>query len=225
GWEFPGALVVYGLVLAGLAFTLARWPRRLRPVLLAIGLFPLIFAVLPTTYYFGEPRYLDFLWPLLALVAGWAVVRLPTVVQAAVLIALLALTGNGVAGMVRLEGPPGEPYEDISPQDVGGLVLLLDSLEVDRAVADYWVAYRLTWETEGRIVATPFSPIRDLRADREVRKSPRAVFIVVASRCRGALQQSLQQRGAGFAVKTASGVWDVVVPDEPLRQEAIGSSC
>ncbi len=225
GWEFPGAVVVYAMVLAGLALVLLRWPGRLRPVLLSIGLFPLIFAALPTTYYFGEPRYLDFLWPLLALVAGWAVVRLPTAVQVGVLIALLVLTLNGVAGMVRLEGPPGEPFEDISPQDVGRLVLLLDTLEADRVVADYWVAYRLTWETEGRIVATPFAPIRDLRAESEVRKRPRAVFVVVASRCRGALQRSLSLQGAGFSVHTVSGVWDVVVPDEPLRLEVPGPTC
>src|SRR5205814_989729 len=83
-------------------------PPALRPILLTIALYPLIFAALPTTYYYGEPRYLDFLWPLLALLAGWAIAAIPNLALRAVAVAgVLAVTANGLSHMVELQGPPG----------------------------------------------------------------------------------------------------------------------
>lgn len=218
GWEFVGARIAYGVVLVALLGLLVWRPRPLRPVLLAIAAYPLVFAVLPTTYYYGEPRYLDFLWPLLALVAGWAIARAPLVLQAVVVAAVLAVTANGVAGMVALAGPPGEPFEDLSPESVDTLVLALDVLEADRAFADYWVAYRLTFETDERIIATPLQLVRDRRIDQSARESERPVY-VEAKRCKGLVRQALTARSIDFEVTPVAGVWDVVVPEERVLPE------
>jgi hypothetical protein len=189
-------------------------------VLLAIAAYPLVFALLPTTYYYGEPRYLDFLWPLLALVAGWAITRLPTAAQAAAVLAIVAVTAHGLAGMVDLEGPPGEPFEDVSPVDVDALVLALDTLQADRVFADYWVAYRLTWETEGRIVATPLALVRDEGVDEEVRDAGHPVF-VEARRCDGIAQDALRRAGHDVRVTPVDGVWDVLVTDARVLPEDV----
>src|SRR5205814_4175864 len=127
-----------------------------RPIPLTIAPYPLIFAALPTPYYYGEPRHLDFLWPPLALLAGWAIAAIPNLALRAVAVAgVLAVTANGLSHMVELQGPPGRPFEDISPRPVAPLVRALDDLGVDHAYADYWVAYRLTFATDDRIRATP----------------------------------------------------------------------
>ena len=220
GWEFAGSKLLYGAVLLGLVALLVVRPKPLRLVLLVVAAYPLVFAVLPTTYYYGEPRYLDFLWPLLALAAGWAVARLPLAAQAAAVIALLAVTAHGLAGMVDLHGPPGEPFEDVSPQAVAPLVRALDNVPADRVFADYWVAYRLTWETEGRIVATPLAPVRDDRIDDEVRSADRPVF-VEARRCEGRIQEALRAGGHPFRVTPVAGAWDVIVPEEPVLPEDV----
>jgi hypothetical protein len=217
GWQVVGAKVLYVAALAGIAIAVLRWrPPALRPVLLTIALYPLIFAALPTTYYYGEPRYLDFLWPLLALLAGWAVAALPHVaLRAVAVVALLALTANGLSHMVRLEGPPGKPFEDISPRPVAPLVAALDDLGVDRAIADYWVAYRLTFATNDRIRATPFAPVRSPDEDRAVRTSTRLAYVVDTGSCLDErLHEQLAAGSIGFIERTAD-VWRVVVPDEP----------
>ena len=223
-WEPTGARLTYGLVLAGLAVVLVVRPRRLRPVLLALAAYPLIFALLPTTYYYGEPRYLDFLWPLLALLAGAALVRLPVSARAAALAVVVAVTANGVAGMVQLEGPPGEPFEDVSPEPVAELVVALDDLGADRVLADYWVAYRLTWETDGRIVASPLTDRRDDRLAEAVAAADRPV-LVTAVRCERRLHGALAAAGVAFTEERVAGVWDVVVPERPVTVDALGPVC
>lgn len=220
GWEVPGGVVAYGALLVGLAVVLVARPLPLRPVLLSVAAYPLVFALLPTTYYYGEPRYLHFLWPMLALVAGWALARLPAIGQVVGVVAVLALTGNGLAGMVRLEGPPGEPFEDVSPEPVDTLVLALDTLEADAAFADYWLAYRLTFETDERIVATPLQVVRDPRIDEAVRRDEHPVY-VEALRCDGLVQQALTAKGIGFSVTPVARGWEVVVPDEPVLPEEL----
>jgi hypothetical protein len=223
GWQFAGARVAYGLVLLGIVVLLVRRPVGLRPVLLAVAAYPLLFAVLPTTYYYGEPRYLDFLWPLLALLAGWALVRLPMPALAAAVVAVLAVTALGVSRMTELHGPPGEPFEDLSPVPVDDLAAALDRLDVRTAFADYWVAYRLDWETGGRIVASPVDPVRDPRLDAQVRRSPRSAF-VAAVRCKGRLQEVLEARAVPFEEHRVAGVWDVVIPARRVLPEELAGS-
>lgn len=223
-WELPTADLLYALVVVGLAALVVAGPKGLGPIRLAVGTYPLVFALLPTTYYYGEPRYLDFLWPLLALLAGAALLRLPVAARAVALVAVLALTANGVAGMTRLQGPPGEPFEDVSPEPVMALVAALDELGADHVHADYWVAYRLTWETEGRIVASPLRDRRDGVSAAEVGQGERPV-LVSAVRCERRLQAVLTAAGVAFTEERVGGVWDVVVPERRVDPEELPGVC
>ena len=40
-----------------------------------------------------------------------------------------------------------------APRDLGPLISTLDSLGLDRVYADFWLAYRLTFDTDERIIA------------------------------------------------------------------------
>lgn len=223
-WELPAAELLYAGVVVGLTLVVIAGPRRLGLVRLAVATFPAVFALLPTTYYYGEPRYLDFLWPLLALLAGAALVHLPVVGRALAVAAVLALTANGVAGMTGLAGPPGEPFEDVSPEPVTPLVAALDDLGADHVFADYWVAYRLTWETGGRIVASPLTDVRDPVLDDAVRTAP-APALVTAVRCERRLQAALESAGVGFTERRVAGVWDVVVPERRIDPGELRPVC
>ena len=41
----------------------------------------------------------------------------------------------------------------VAPRDLGPLISTLDDLGVDRVYADFWLAYRLTFDTDERIIA------------------------------------------------------------------------
>jgi hypothetical protein len=225
-WELPAADLLYAGAVVGLALLVVCGPPRLAPVRLAVAAYPAVFALLPTTYYYGEPRYLDFLWPLLALLAGAALARLPLAGRALVVVAVLALTANGVAGMTRLEGPPGEPFEDVSPEPVAALVAALDGLGADHVFADYWVAYRLTWETGGRIVASPLTDVRDPVLEAEVRSAPApAPALVTAVRCERRLQATLDAAGVAYDEQPVAGGWQIVVPERQVTPGALGPLC
>ena len=52
---------------------------------------------------------------------------------------------------VRAIHPRGLP---VAPRDFGGLVSTLDGLGLDHVYADYWIAYRLAFDTRERIIAS-----------------------------------------------------------------------
>jgi hypothetical protein len=225
GWRGVWGRPLYGLVLLGLVVVLVIRPRGLRPVLLAIAAYPLIFALLPTTYYYGEPRYLDFLWPLLALVAGWAAVRLPAAVLPVVVVAFVALTATGVDTVTELRGPRDEPFEDISPEPVDAVVARLADLRATHVFADYWLAYRLTWETDGGVVATPLAPERDPQVAAEVRRHARPAYVHLAPSCRNvALKDALEAEGVTFTTHDA-GIYEVVLPARRVHPEDLALRC
>jgi hypothetical protein len=226
-WEVPAARVAYVLVLAGIVLAIVlRRPRSGGPVLLALALYLPIFALLPTTYYYGDPRYLTFLLPLLALLAGAGVAWLRPGLQAVAVVAVLALTGNGILHMTRLEGPPGKPLEDMAPHPVGPVAAALTDLDVDRAFADYWVAYRLAWETHERIRATPIQLVRSPVDDAVVRRAPVSAYVAVAGSCLDdRIHAGLAAHGIDFSSVRAD-LWDVIVPARrALPEEVVPEPC
>jgi len=54
------------------------------------------------------------------------------------------------------------------PADFGPLIAALDRLHVDRVFADYWVAYRLDFQTDERVVAAESPQERYTRVGRKV---------------------------------------------------------
>lgn len=153
-----GALVgiaLYALMLAAIALTLRRLGRRLGPLAPVALLFPLFYAASPYAWMTIEPRYLVFVGPVLALLvvaAGGAPGR-----SAAIASALALLTLVGVAQLARARpSPPVVVAEGVVvPADIGPLVRALDAHGVRNAWADYWLAWRVVFETDERLIAVP----------------------------------------------------------------------
>lgn len=154
GWPLgrvPSALVLAGL-LGGFAWSALR-RRGDAGVLYAIAAaFPFLYAASSFTWLVEEPRYLVLLAPVVALLLA-RLARGPR--GAAVLLgAVLALS---VAGLARMDGAG--RYELRTggvrvPDDLTPLLRLLEREGVRTAYANYWVAWRITFESRERIVAT-----------------------------------------------------------------------
>ncbi len=173
GWLiFPAAgialYVLLGLLLLVWVATLAF---RGEALLLAffVALFPLLYAYSSYAVYWNDGRYAIYLAPVLALLAASGLdelarsrARVRRAVPALGLVAAVAVT---LAAAARLE-----PYTPLAhshgaraswtswradpDQWLGPLVSALERSHIRGAYAGYWVAYALTFESHGRVVAS-----------------------------------------------------------------------
>ena len=148
-WLVPrlAALVYLGL---GVALVVAAIRRRSRPVLLLaiLATFPLIYAWFPGAWFVGEGRYALFVAPFLALAVAWLVRRPDVLLVIAALSAVISFV------VVR---PMGSEY----PRHLGPDIAALRRIGVDHAWADYWLSYRLTFESNGVIESSSYGSSRD----------------------------------------------------------------
>jgi 4-amino-4-deoxy-L-arabinose transferase-like glycosyltransferase len=192
-WLVPGlAAVAYVAILALFAYGAYRARRQVTSLLYAVCLvFPFLMAISPKTYLTTDPRYFSVLMPVFALL----VAQLARTYARATLVLLVA--GALTIAWVR------DSYEHLhaghgdastAPHSIAPLIATLDGLHLRRAFADYWIAYRLAFESRERIIAvenkfddlairngvvepTPDRFVRYRRYDREVRASSRHAFV------------------------------------------------
>jgi hypothetical protein len=225
--------VGYGLVLGAFALwlvvTAASACRRGANRAIRSGLFlglaalayPLLFAVSPFSWYVNFPRYLLFLAPIIALLAGWGAGRRWLWLPA--LAAAVALTLAGVSALAR----PGvtAPYApDVRvPASLGPLQGLLARYRVRDAFADYWLAYRTTFETGERTLVDPTYVARDPGIDAAVRASPDPAYLFVSRSVTVArFQAACARLGVPLALYRA-GPFTLAVPGRKVLPEQLGA--
>jgi hypothetical protein len=150
----PAALFLAAFfVLVGL-FVWGAWRfRRTNASLLyvCVLVYPFVYAYSPETLLAAEPRYLMVLAPVLALLV--AQLAKGDRAAVAVLVAGAALSAVVLHRMnAYVRSVPSNP--PMAPRDIGPLIRTLDRLHVNRLYADFWVAYRLDFETRERIIAS-----------------------------------------------------------------------
>lgn len=145
--------LLYVLAVAGVTWTVAKRWRSLGLLLLCCSLFPVLYVLSPYTYQTAEPRYFALFLPIVVLLLA-AALRGPRMVVAG----LAAACALSIAGLVAMER---QHLTLISadgvavPGDFGPLLHLLERQHIDDVFANYWVAYRLGFESRERIVASP----------------------------------------------------------------------
>jgi hypothetical protein len=183
--------------------------------------FPFVFALLPFGPDQPNLRYLFFVVPFVAVTLARA---LPDVRAAAVALALtLAVSAIGLARLtiVSEDGPPAAPTRVGDVGDVGPAIAALDRQGVGGVFADYWVAYRIAFESGERVVASPSWGLdRDAAATARVRAAGRPAWVVSAGDQAAALQADLAAAGVSAAVERA-GELVVVIPDRAVRPEDV----
>lgn len=154
---------------AGPGVLLVAWRTRHRASLLLAVLvgYPILAAVSPTTEFVGEPRYAYFLAPFLALLLAHAVSRGLGRFAVVVPGALLVVTIVGTVALARFGAD--SRHWDLAAPATGPLVAALHRDGIDHLRAEYWLAYRLTYESD--LVAAPTESSRDRTIDDEVRDS------------------------------------------------------
>lgn len=165
GW-IGGALVGGGLFVAAvLAFAWIGLRRLREPfglLVVVAAIFPFLMAFSTFTWLVDEPRYVYILTPVMALLVGSLLTTWPRI-----LAGLGAATLLSVTGLVLMHGSDQfrQRADGLAvPRSFDPLIEELDRQGITRVYADYWVAYRLAFESGERIIAAQ-SPQEDYHRD------------------------------------------------------------
>jgi 4-amino-4-deoxy-L-arabinose transferase-like glycosyltransferase len=167
-------IALLALALVGFGWLLVRRPRGLELLLVVAASFPFLYAATSFTYLIVEPRYLVFFAPVTALLLGWAASR-----SAPSLLLVPLAAALSILGLVRMEQAKGWAP---SPPDLGPVLRVLERERADRVLADYWIAYRISFESGERIIATSTSFVRYAPHDRLVRSHPHPARVYIWGR-------------------------------------------
>jgi hypothetical protein len=146
----PAALtfLVYAVLIALFVYGAVKTRRRNASVLYAIAIvFPFIYAISEWTIESGDPRYLVVFTPLLPLLFA----QLATTRARGVALLALGCTVSFVILHNAYNQIGAQPQRD-PPRDFRPLIATLDRLGINRVYSSYWVAYRLAFETQERII-------------------------------------------------------------------------
>lgn len=138
-----------------------RRRSRLSPLLVILAAYPFLFAVPQSSFYVNEPRYGLLLAPVVTLLlasALWSWIK-PLGLQLTVLgLCTLATVASTLAVIDFTRRFP--LNHDIAAAPLAPLVEELEDQDVETLYADYWIAYRLTFETEEEVIASPIDFVR-----------------------------------------------------------------
>ena len=223
-----GALgvVAYLITATALAIAVVRVLRRRgslsAPPFDVVGflLFPLIMATIPFVKSQGNLRYLFFVAPFLCLLLARLVGSRRA--AAVLLAAALVVTGLGLWRLQTVSEASGPPHLVGMLDSLDEVVSVLDHEGIHAVHADYWIAYRLTFETDERIIASPsagalrYPPYGDA-----VRNADQAAWIVTSgSSQEQAMRDRLDELGVGYRVVPA-GEFSVVLTDRNVQPEEL----
>jgi hypothetical protein len=211
----PVAVALYVAALAALAGAIVVGARRGTPEAFLLAAFPFLFALNPFGMSFGNLRYLVFLAPLLAL----PVIRVPVggVVSSCLLAGLFALTALVLVEASSISDDVVGVVPDMDP-----VVDALDEAGVDRVWADYWIAYRLTFESDEGVIAAPTSVVRRYAPYEDaVRADEAAGWVTVTSSGQTeALRQAFAERDID-AEEIVAGEYTIFRPERPVLPDEL----
>jgi hypothetical protein len=217
GGDFGKVGFVVAVALLGVAFVLL--PARANVVRIGLVLYPLIFAALPTSFYVGEPRYLALMWPLVAVLAGYGIARLrwPAVRFVAVGIVAAITIGSTATFIHYASTSPG--LLDAAPGDLTPLLARTRTDPIRLAFADYWVAQRLTLDSDERVIAAPLQFIRRVDYERRVHATANPPYILFIGSCYDIqLRRYLDANSIPYEATQAGG-WSIVKPARKVLPE------
>ena len=217
-----GKLLFVSLLMGGLALVVwcaAHRRSTLVPLVVIAAAYPFLFAVPRSSWYTGEPRYGLFLAPVLALLLArgvTAVLRHPGFHLAVVAVAALTTVASLQGLMDYGRRNPG--HHDLTPEHLGALGETLERQGVHDVVADYWIAYSLSFQTRERIIATPTATVRYRPYQQRVAAAGARAYAFFRGEPDAAKVEAAA-RAAGIGLrKLAVGNIDVLLFDQPVGQ-------
>lgn len=183
-WVVPAlvGMALYVVLAALFTFFVAKVvsARDRGPLLLVliVALFPFIYALSPLTWFTSEPRYLYLLFPVMALIIGWGARRSVSVAGVAVILTMSSAF-IGLYKMDRADVMTGRVGGAPLPADYGPMIEALEAHGVRYVIADYWIAYPITFATDEDIIATASANPRYPPYDALVRSRPDPAYVFV----------------------------------------------
>jgi hypothetical protein len=211
----PLAVVAYLGVAALIVVGLAKAVRARSWEAVGFLFFPFMFAKITWVTDNPNMRYLFYVVPFVAVLLARALSS-----RRAASIALVATLCITLIGMQRLHAVSeldGSRYRIGNVGDLDPVIEELDRLGIDAVYGDYWVAYRLDFETKERIVATPSWGIP--RYDpyiRTVDASPRSAYVISGHTQEVAFTEEAQKKGFTFE-RHPAGEFLIVIPSRPVK--------
>jgi hypothetical protein len=202
-------LYVAGILIVGVSLVLAirRIRSRASIIVFLVALAPLIYAYFPPTWRLVEGRYLYFVASLLPLLVC-------EVMQfRAGQVVVLGFVAIAAVAFIRDYGT--HPLDSrMTP-----LARVLDQNGYDTAVADYWIAYDLTYATDERIIASPLRGQVGARYQPYIneieRSKPAYVFFDRQTTQSEKVRRALERANIGYRVVEVSP-FTVVLPEKPF---------
>jgi hypothetical protein len=208
-----GVLACLGL-LAVIGVGLVRALRAVAWDGVGFALFPFVFASIAWVTDDPNVRYLFFVVPFVAVLV--ARVGGGRRVAALTLAAAVLVTAVGLQRLYTVSEVEDTGYRIGNVGDVGPALDVLRGEHIDAIYGDYWVAYRIEFESDEAVTAEPSWGIpRYPPYQQAVEASPRSAWVVSA----GAQQQALLAALAGLGVHAEvhpAGELTVVIPDRPV---------
>jgi 4-amino-4-deoxy-L-arabinose transferase-like glycosyltransferase len=216
-----GKVLFVLLLVAGVALVVwSLWRRRsaVIPLVVIAVAYPFVYAAPQSSWYTGEPRYGLFLAPVLALLVAWvvtAVLRRPPL-QLGVLALLVFTTVAGLQGLMDY-GKQNPGHHDLTPRRLGKLADALEREGVRTVVADYWIAYALSFESRERIIATPKpGQVRYGPYQRQVADAGARTYVYFQGQSWGeAVEAAARDADIGTRKLTVDG-FDIYLFDQPV---------
>lgn len=209
--SFPGALAAVPILVALLLLPALGAARRDRRVRLLFGC---LFALAVATIFSArltpsEPRYLVAAYAALAPLLGVSLARIflgrSRPLAAAGLAALALLVATQISSALHAH----RHLVDTDDAQVSGplepLLVALRTEGVNRVWANYWTAYRVTFESKGEILATPIpreDGAREASLDESVRAAADPAVVLLPPRA-ACFRSALVEAGAPFAERAA----------------------
>ena len=218
-WLVPR--VVYLAFFALLAIAVVRRRPRTEFLLFVLVAMPFLLVASPLSGYVDQPRYLLFTSPVVALLLARLLSAGPRWVSPLALVVALVLTVVAIDRMARPRVTAAYAPDVTVPRHVDDALDLLRDAGADAAFADYWLSYRLTFESDEELIVSPVYTIRHKPFDARVRAeaSPPYVFIR-ESRTYEKFLEWCTQRGV-VCKDTRKGDFALVQPAERLLPEEV----
>jgi hypothetical protein len=220
GWiTSPSAIakVLYAGALAAVAAALLV--RRQGALLLAIALalYPVLHALGPVAGVTAEGRYFFCYLSLLALaLARLARTRLATAALFGVLVV------STLTGLWKI--PPGNTgitSGKLVPRSLGPLISSLRAEKINAVFAEYWIAYRLTFESRERVIASGVDTERYAPYGKFVRDNPAPAWVFLeGTGTEAKFVAGLKGLDAGYRTWRTGG-FAVYVTTFPVHPEAV----
>jgi Dolichyl-phosphate-mannose-protein mannosyltransferase len=220
-WLGGGAGHLLFLVLLAAAVIALLWRIRdasqrrvLEPLLVTAAAYPFLATFPRLSSFTDEPRYVLLLAPIVVLLLSYVITTTSAraVVAAGAIVLGIAFVASTLAWV---DDHP--QSEDIGPPTLGPIERLLDRLDIDHVYADYWIAYRLTFDTDDDVIASPVLAERNNHFAAEVAAQPLTPYVVYGGDPydRG-LAPALREAGIGFR-RLQAGEYALYLPDRPVE--------